>query len=170
MQFRYKKILILGDSGRGKTTFAKKLSKKLGINIHSTDDFFYKVKFSVLNDRDQSIKEISSIYDSDTWIVEGGTRHLVLPGLDKADIIFYLQFRNIFQQILVLIKRNISRKNESFTDLLNLIKHNLRKKYKKNYGNHLPRLKDLIKDHQNKVVELSSYKEIDKYLNSIEIY
>lgn len=35
-----KKILIIGASGRGKTTFAKKLSEKLSIQYYETDDFF----------------------------------------------------------------------------------------------------------------------------------
>lgn len=36
----YKKILIIGASGRGKTTFAKILSEKLSITYYETDDFF----------------------------------------------------------------------------------------------------------------------------------
>lgn len=35
-----KRVLIVGDSGRGKTTFAKHLSESLNIQAYSTDDFF----------------------------------------------------------------------------------------------------------------------------------
>jgi len=159
---KHKRIFILGDSGRGKTTFAEKLSKQTGIQHYSTDDFFWKVKFSTPNDREKSIKEISHIYDKNEWIMEGGTRHLILKGLEKADVIYYLQFKNILFQYYFLIKRNLKRKNENFTDLFNLLKHITKKKYKKSYGNHLPRLQELLEPYENKVVRLSSMKEIDR--------
>jgi len=39
---KFKKIIIIGDAGRGKSTLASKLSKKLNISYYSTDDFFMK--------------------------------------------------------------------------------------------------------------------------------
>lgn len=41
-----KRILIIGESGRGKTELGRKLSKELNIPLYSTDDFFWEVKFS----------------------------------------------------------------------------------------------------------------------------
>jgi len=61
--FNYKKILIVGDSGRGKSTFAKVLSQKLNIKQFSTDDFFWKVKYSQEANKQTSIKKISKIYN-----------------------------------------------------------------------------------------------------------
>jgi len=43
---KFKKIIIIGDAGRGKSTLASKLSKKLNTPHYSTDDYFYEVKFS----------------------------------------------------------------------------------------------------------------------------
>jgi len=47
-----KKILIVGDYGRGKTTLAQKLSRKLGIPYYSTDDFYWEKKFSKKQDKE----------------------------------------------------------------------------------------------------------------------
>ena len=41
------RILIIGDSGRGKTVLARKISEKLGIPAYSTDDYLYEMKFTV---------------------------------------------------------------------------------------------------------------------------
>ncbi len=163
-EFKHKKIMILGDSGRGKSTFAEKLSKKIDIPHYSTDNFFWKTRFTIPNDREKSIEEISHIYDRDKWIMEGGTRHLILKGLEKAEIIYYLTFKNILYQYYFLIRRNLSRNHENFTDLFNLLKHITYKKYKKNYGNHLPRLEELLEPYKNKVVRLTSIKEINRCL------
>lgn len=166
-QYPYKKIFILGDSGRGKTTFAKKLSEKTGIPYFSTDDFFWKVKFTEPNDREKSVEEISHIYNKDEWIMEGTTRRLIVKGLGRAEIIYHFKFRNIFHQYLSIIKRNLTRKEEKLVDLFNLLKHVTYKKYKKGYGNHLPPLEELLAPYKDKIIEVHSFKEIDKILEDI---
>jgi adenylate kinase family enzyme len=167
LAYNYRKILILGDAGRGKTTFAEKLSKKISIPHYSTDDFFWKVKFTEPNDKGKSVEEISHIYRQDEWIMEGTTRRLIREGLEKADIIYLLKFGNIFSQYYYLIRRKFKRKHESFGALLGLLKHVTYKKYKKGYGNHTPPLSELIEPYKSKVVGLNSIKEINKCLEVI---
>jgi adenylate kinase family enzyme len=163
----HKKILILGDAGRGKSTFAKRLSKKISLPHYSTDDFFWKIKFTVPNDKEKSVEEISHVYDKNEWIVEGGTRRLIQKGLEKSDVIYLLKFENIIHQYYFLIKRNLMRKHENFVDLWNLLKHVTYKKYKKGYGNHMPHIDDLLEPYKDKVVKLNSMNEINQYINSI---
>jgi len=165
--YKYKKILVLGDAGRGKSTFAEKLSNKTSIPHYSTDDFFYRVKFTEVNDREKSVEEIAHVYEQDEWIMEGTTRRLILAGLEKADIIYLLNFKNIIYQYYFLIKRSLTRKYESLNGLLQLLKHVTYKKYKKGYGNHTPPLHELLKPHEQKLIKLSSMKEINRYLDFI---
>ena len=54
----FNKILIAGDASRGKSTLAEKISKKLNIPFHSTDDFLYDIKYTVYKDRQKGIDEI----------------------------------------------------------------------------------------------------------------
>lgn len=165
MPYKHQKILILGDAGRGKSSFAGKLSQMTGIQHYSTDDFFWKVKFTEPNDKAESVKEISKIYMTGSWIVEGTTRRLIKEGLEKSDVIYLLKFKNIFFQYLALIKRKFGRKYESFIDLWKLLKHVTFKKYKKNYSSDLP-LETMIEPYKNKIIELSSYKEISNFLST----
>ncbi len=167
--YNYKRILILGDAGRGKSTFAEKLSQKTRIPHHSTDDFFWKVKFTEANNREESVKKVSEIYQQDKWIIEGTTRRLILEGLEKADIIYFLQFKNIIHQYYFLTKRSLTRKNEGIIGWWDLLKHVTNKRYKKGYGGyHIP-LHKLLQPHKNKVMELNSMKEINKCLEDIKI-
>ncbi len=162
------RILILGDSGRGKSTFAKKLSEKMGITFYSTDDFYWKNKFTEPNNKEQSIKDIRKIYDQDEWIVEGGTRHLTQRGMEVADTIYLLEFNNILAQYYFIIRRSLGRKNERLIDLYKLLRHITYKKYKKGYGNHLPTIREMLKIYEDKVIHLRSLKEIRKCLDSIK--
>ena len=111
------KILIVGDAGRGKSTLALNISKKLGIPHYSTDDFYYEVKFTKVRDRPESIAKISEIFKKEKWIVEGTTEYLLEPGLHSADKIIHLKYKNIPAQWLVLFKRYLKRENETLKGL-----------------------------------------------------
>jgi adenylate kinase family enzyme len=154
----------MGDAGRGKSTFAEKLSKKTGIPVYSTDDFFWKVKFTEPRDRAESERMISEIFKKSEWIVEGSTRRLLNEALPLADQIYLLEFKNILLQYVVLIKRCFSREHERLIDLWKLLKHVTYKKYLKGYGTHMPPLKEMLKPYAHKVKSLRSFKEIKNEL------
>jgi len=154
------KILIIGEAGRGKTTLAKKIAEKLNFPVYSTDDFLWKKKFTERHDRQESIQKIELVYKTDKWIVEGGSSHLFKSALDKADIIIHLKWKNIVSQWITLIKRRKTRDYESIIDLLQMLIYVTRKRF--GIGNNKVKMnKELLKPHQYKIIELSSYKEID---------
>jgi len=163
----YKKILILGEAGRGKTTLGKKLSEKFNIPFHDTDDYFWKTKYTEPANKEESEIAVNKIYDTEEWVMSGSTRRLIMYGIEKADVIFLLKFRNILYQYYFIIKRSISREEEKLIDLWNLLKHVTYKKYKKGYGSHTPPLEELVSEYKKKVIEFHSFKEINKYLKSI---
>jgi adenylate kinase family enzyme len=164
------RILIVGDAGRGKSSLASKISTKLGIQHYSTDDFYYEIKFSKVRDRPESIYKIKEIFKNEKWIIEGTTRHLILPGLDSADIIIHLRYKNIPTQWLVLIKRYFNRSGEVIENiggLYKLMKHVLYKKHHLGYRKGKPTPTEIIELHKHKVITLSSFKEIDDFIESL---
>ncbi len=162
-----KKIIIMGDSGRGKSTLAPRISEKLGIPYHSTDDYFYEVKFSKPRERQKSIEEISKLFHEPKWIVEGTTHHLLEQGLASADAIIHLTYKNIFYQWASQIKRYFQRDNESLVGLYQLMKHSLYKKYGLGYKKGKADNLQLIAPYKEKVITLSSFKDIDDFMNNL---
>jgi adenylate kinase family enzyme len=162
------KIIIMGDSGRGKSTLAPRISEKLGIPCHSTDDYFYEVKFSKRRDRQESINEISKLFHEPKWIVEGTTHHLLEQGLATADIIIHLTYKNIFYQWAYQIKRYFQRDNESLVGLYQLMKHSLYKKYGLGYKKGKVNNVELIAPYKEKVITLSSFREIDDFVSNLK--
>lgn len=164
---KHKRILIVGDSGRGKTFLADALSEKLTIKSYSTDDFFWKVKFTVPEDKQKSIEEISKIYRQKSWIVEGSTRSLISEGIDKADVVIHLVYPNIFAQFWTLFKRNLGRKEESLLDLLRLFKHLLFKRYKIGAQSGKEGIDKMLVPYKNKVILFSSFDEINNFVERL---
>jgi adenylate kinase family enzyme len=162
----YKRILIIGESGRGKSVLAHKLSEKLSLPFYSTDDFFWKIKFSEPNDKEESKVKIREVYATEKWIMEGSSTHLFRLGLDSAEVVINLVFGNIFQQWWSLIQRNRTREYESLRDLSKFIIYVTKKRF--GIGNDKEKLKaELLKPYSNKIIVLKSFKEIDSFLNSI---
>jgi len=161
------RILIVGDAGRGKSTFASKISAKLGILHYPTDDFYYEVKFTKVRDRKESIEKIKEIFKNEKWIIEGTTKHLIEPGLHSADIIIHLKYKYILTQWAILIKRYFQRENETIEGLYKLMKHVLYKKYHLGYRKGKPTPTEIIDPHKHKVIVLSSFKEINDFIDSI---
>lgn len=163
----FNKILIVGDACRGKSTLASKISAKLGIPHYSTDDFYYEVKFTKVRNKQESIDMILKIYQDERWIIEGTTQHLIEHGLDSADIIINLKYKNIFAQWLFLLKRYLERDNETLRGCLKLMKHVFYKRYKLGYRKGKLTPSELVNPHKNKVITLHTFKEINNFINSL---
>lgn len=162
----YRRILIIGESGRGKSVLAQKLSEKLSLPFYSTDDFFWKVKFSEPNDKEESKVKIKEVYDTEKWIMEGSSTHLFRLGLDSADIVTNLVFKNIFQQWWSLIQRNRTREYESLKDLSKFIIYVTKKRF--GIMNDKEKLKkEILKPYLDKTIVLKSFKEIDSFIDSV---
>lgn len=165
--YNYKRILIVGDSGRGKSTFAKVLSNKLNIKQFSTDDFFWKIKYSVAEDKETSIKNISKIYNQKSWIVEGATRVLVKEGIEKSDQIICLIYPNLLFQFWTLYKRKLTRADETWSNLFNFYKHLFDKKFKLGVHKNKETIEEMIKPYAGKTIKLYSFNEIDNFVQSL---
>lgn len=106
-----KKIVIIGSSGAGKTTLARKLSKLLDIPHTELDSIYNQANWSAI-ERDEFIKQVSAITAKDEWILCGNYySKLGKEVWQKADTVIWCDypFATVFSR---LIKRTMHR---SFT-------------------------------------------------------
>jgi adenylate kinase family enzyme len=168
---KHNQIIIIGDAGRGKSTLALKLSNKLGIKYYSTDDFFWKKKFTQEENKEISLNKILEIYKKEKWIVEGTTRRLLEAGLERADIIIYMKHNNSLYQLWILFKRYLTRRNEGLKDVLFLMKDVFYKRYgfgdKKRKITYHKMYQELVNPYRNKVMELHSFRAIDDFIKNL---
>ncbi|WP_164669791.1 topology modulation protein [Virgibacillus doumboii] len=85
------RIMVMGASaGAGKSTFARKLGEKLGINVYHLDALFWKPNWV-----QASLKEFSAAQEKiilkDQWIIEGNYSNTFDIRVKHADTIIYLE-------------------------------------------------------------------------------
>lgn len=120
-----------------------------------------------MRDRGEAINLISKVFENEKWIIEGTTKQLYKFGLQSSDIIIHLRFKNIPVQWISLFKRYLSRDNETLYGLYKLMRHALYKKHKLGYRKGKPTSAEIIEPYKDKVIALSSFKEINDYFNSL---
>ncbi len=86
-----KKIIIIGNSGSGKTWLGEKIATSLGIPHISLDNIFWEPGGYNRKRNDVEIgTDLNRIQTSETWLVEGVFGHLVDPLVPFADALIYV--------------------------------------------------------------------------------
>lgn len=98
-----KKYAVIGLPGSGKSTFATKLGRLLGIPVHHLDRHMFEPD-GKKRDKQEFIKIQKAILDEEAWIIEGCSFSTFEMRFAKADVLIYFHFSR-FICIWRLIKR-----------------------------------------------------------------
>ena len=100
-----KRVLVMGVSpGVGKSTFAKKLGKKLDLEVYHLDSLYWQPGWT---ERDNdSFRELQEhIVKKDSWIIDGNYSNSYDLRVKRADTIIYLEL-----PLIVCVYRVIKRR------------------------------------------------------------
>lgn len=99
------KIYIMGSTASGKTTLARKLSKKYNIDYYELDKVVYDDDNGHVKRSDKEIQKLfDKILKKDNWIIEDVGRSKFEKGRILSDKIYYIKISK-----LTILKRVISR-------------------------------------------------------------
>lgn len=105
------KILIVGHSSSGKSTFAKRLAEHYKLPILHIDTIFFGPNWSR---RDKSLveHEIKDFMNQENWIIDGLYRKYAIERFDLSDQLFIFDF-NRFKCLYGAIVRRIKYHNQN---------------------------------------------------------
>lgn len=160
--FSYKKIIIIGCSGAGKSTFSRKLQKATGIELFCLDAIYWNKDSSHITREEMRDKQ-KEILKKDSFIIDGNFRNTLEMRIAQADLIFFFDLPTE-----TCIEGAKNRKfgrpempcelpvNEELIDFI------------KNFNSDAkPKILSLIKMYNKKAVVFHSRKEADEYIDKI---
>lgn len=86
--FNYKKIIIIGCSGSGKSTFARKLAEITDLPLYYLDMIYWKEDCSHIT-RTEFIEKQKEILQGNEWIVDGNFRNTLEMRIKESELIFF---------------------------------------------------------------------------------
>ena len=83
-----KRILIVGNSGSGKTTFAKSLAEKTGLPLVHLDKIFWTGNWEHV-EKDEFDAVLQKELEKSEWIIDGNFNRTLSHRLKYCDTVFY---------------------------------------------------------------------------------
>ena len=99
------RMLVIGCSGSGKSTFSRAVAEKLGLRYISMDREFFWLPGWKLRNRPQIRTMIADAVAGERWVMDGtspGTLDLRLP---RADLVIWLRMPRILSLWRVVMRR-----------------------------------------------------------------
>lgn len=167
MQSSQMKLIIIGCSGSGKSTFAKQLHAKTGLPLFHLDNLWWKADRTHIS-REEFDEKLAEILAGDSWIIDGDFSRTYEVRFQACDTVIFLDFpeevcMNGIRERVGTIRTDIPWQEQSLDpELVSLVK---------NYATeNRPVVYQLIQKYQEKkVIIFHSRDEADSWLINVDL-
>jgi adenylate kinase family enzyme len=108
-----KRVLVIGSAGAGKSTFARKLGEKTGLEVIHLDKLYWKPNWVETTDKVEWRRILAEILKGESWIIDGNygnTMEMRLAASDTAILLDFPRYVCIWRALRrVVIYRNRAR-------------------------------------------------------------
>ncbi len=165
MIMEYKKILIIGSPGAGKSVFARALKERLNLPLVHLDMIWHRPDKTELT-RDEFLPLVKEIMSGDEWIIDGNYMHTLSIRLAECDTVFLLDIP--LDKCLEGARSRIGVKREDMPWVENELDKDFERYIIDFQTNQLPRIYDMLSTIQDKtIIIFKSREEIEEYLKSV---
>ena len=163
-----RRILIIGNAGVGKTTFALKLAEKTGLPLVHLDKIYWRGNWEHLS-RGEFDEALQAELQKEAWIIDGNFSRTLPIRLSHCDGVFYFDFPTV-SALWGITKRTLQHYGKCRSDMggncpayfdksLYKATATFNKKHRKEYY-------ELLKNQKN-VVIFKNRKQAETYLKEL---
>lgn len=119
-----KKIYIIGPVGSGKTTLARKLSKKYNIKNYELDNIIWDDENSIKRSSEEINKIFNQIIGQESYIIEDVGRKIFERGIIVSNIVYYIKlskFRLYFRVLKRWLKQKLSLEKSNYKPTIGIL-------------------------------------------------
>ncbi len=167
------RVCIVGCGGSGKSTLARRLGEATGLPVLHLDVHFWKAGWVEMN-REEWDLLVRGLVKKDNWIMDGNFERTQDIRFAEADTIIFLDLPrwkclfNVLKRLIIYRKRSRTDMAEGCNEGWDFSFYKWIWGYKKTDGKKtVGRLKQL--SDRKEIVMLTNFKEIDDYLEKIQL-
>jgi adenylate kinase family enzyme len=104
----YRRVVVLGPTGAGKSTFAIELGRLLDLDVFHLDKLYWEGRPEG-TPIDEFARFHEDIVARDSWVIDGNFTGLLDRRLERADTVFLFDFSRL-RCLVGVVRRRLSRK------------------------------------------------------------
>lgn len=161
------KIIVIGNSGAGKSIFSQKLSNIMHLPLYHIDILYHKKDGTHIS-KEELENKFRNIFKNDNWIIDGNYQRTLEMRLKECDTVFLLDFPT--EVCLEGAKSRIGKKRDDLPWIEEKLDENFEQHIIKFANEKLPqiyKLLDKYKIHRN-IIIFKSRDEADSYIYNME--
>lgn len=160
--FNYKKIVVIGCPGAGKSTFSRKLHNATGIKLFHLDSVYWNSDCTHIS-REELIERQREIFKRDSFIIDGNFKSTLELRIKQADVVFWFDLPTE-----ICIQGAQNRKGNRPEMPCQLPANGELIDFIKNFNcDIVPQIKALLEKYNSNVIIFHSHKEADDYIKGI---
>ena len=165
-----KRVLVIGPGGSGKSTFARRLGRVVGLEVKHLDSFYWRAGWTKPSNEDW-ITKVNELISGESWIIDGNYGGTLAQRVERCDTIIFLDMPRLLC-VWRVTKRRLTYRNRSRPDMAEGCAEKLDLEFISwvwNYSHRSrPNVIKLINENQasKKIVWLRSNAEVERFLKS----
>ena len=167
-----KKVLVIGNMGAGKTTFARELSRKLDLPVVHLDRLYWCGEWEHVS-REEFDEKLSAELSKEKWIIDGNYNRTIPHRLKFCDTVFFFDFSPL-TCLFGVTKRVIENYGKTRDDMggscpeyFDKQKIELYKNLFKYNKNNRARYYEMLENSDAEVVVFKKHKDATEYLKNL---
>lgn len=160
------KVIIIGSSGAGKSTFARKLRNVTGLPLYYLDMLWHKTDRTTVS-REEFDLRLGELLKQDRWIIDGNYQRTLEIRLRACDTVFLLDIP--LEICLFSVEARIGQRREDMPWVETEFDAEFRQWILDFPENRLPEIYALLEKYQNEknIVIFKSRAAADQYLENV---